>query len=273
MGDPSDLRKKRKLFRRLREKRSRANAMTILEHLGELRSRLIVSAAAFVVISVVAFFFFKPILAFLLEPLCSLNSDQLGPQGCNLIVNGPIEPFLVRLKMTAIAGIVFSAPVWLYQIWAFVTPGLSSKEKKYAVPFVLSSFVLFSVGITFAYLTLTPGLKFLIGVGQGKLVPFFKADTYLNFIGLMFLGFGVTFELPLLLFFLGLAGAVTVDQLREHRRAAIVAIVFLAAVVTPSQDPYTLLVLAVPLYLLYEGTILLLRLVLRKRGRSKAQSG
>jgi sec-independent protein translocase protein TatC len=267
-GGPGDLRRRRSVFRRMREKRQRTNAMTIMEHLGELRSRIIVCVLAFAVISVISFFFFRPILDFLLEPLCSLDPDKLGPQGCNLIVNGPVEPFVVRLKLTALVGIVFSSPVWLYEVWAFVTPGLNSKEKRYAVPFVLSSIVLFSAGTLFAYLTLMPGLRFLIAIGEGKLVPFFKADTYLSFIGLMFLGFGLTFELPLLLFFLGLANVISVEQLKEHRRAAIVAIVFLAAVVTPSQDPYTLLVLAVPLYLLYELTILLLRIVTRKRART-----
>ena len=271
MSDPSkNLRKRRLNFLRRRRRKGRAAAMTIIEHLRELRRRLIFSLAAFVAISLVAFFFFEPILDKLLQPLCSLDPDLLGPQGCRLSGFGPAEPFIVRLKVTAMVGVVCSAPVWLYQVWAFVTPCLTPQEKKYALPFILSSIVLFSVGVVFAYLTLAPGLRFLIGLGEGLITPFFRADTYLNFVGLMFIGFGVAFELPLLLFFLGLAGVVSVDQLRKQRRAAFVAIAAIAALVTPSQDPYTMMLMAIPLYLLYELTILLLKLVNRRKARSAA---
>jgi sec-independent protein translocase protein TatC len=163
---------------------------------------------------------------------------------------------------------VFSAPVWLYQVWAFVTPGLTRKEKRYAIPFVLVSAVLFAIGTTFAYLTLRPGLRFLISLGEGQITSFFQADRYLNFVGFMFLGFGAAFELPLLLFFLGLADIVSVESLRHHRRSAIVAIALIAAVVTPSQDPYTMMLMAAPLYLMYEVVILLLRIIKRRRAAS-----
>lgn len=267
MSDPGNLRRRRLRFLKRRRARNQAAAMTMVEHLHELRRRLIFSLAAFVAISVVAFFFFEPILDTLLRPLCDLDPKLLGPQGCRLSGFGPTEPFIVRLKVTAMVGVVCSAPVWLYQVWAFVTPGLTPQEKKYALPFILSSIVLFLVGVFFAYMTLTPGLRFLIGLGEGLITPFFRADTYLNFVGLMFIGFGVAFELPLLLFFLGLAGVVTVEQLSGQRRAAFVIITAIAAVVTPSQDPYTMMIMAVPLYLLYELTILLLKLV-RKRQKA-----
>lgn len=269
MGTPQNLRRRRLAFLRRRRKNNRVAAMTMVEHLVELRKRLIFSLTAFVVISLGAFFFFEPILDLLLDPLCGLDPSLLGPQGCRLSGFGPAEPFVVRLKVTAMVGVVCSAPVWIYQIWAFVTPGLTPQEKKYALPFILSSIVLFSVGVTFAYLTLEPGLRFLIGLGEGLITPFFRADTYLNFVGLMFIGFGLTFELPLLLFFLGLAGVVTVEQLRRQRRAAFVTIVALAAVVTPSQDPYTMLLMALPLYVLYEATIIALKII----GKRKLASG
>lgn len=271
MGDPGkNLRRRRLRFLKRRRDRNKVAAMTMIEHLRELRRRLIFSMAAFVAISVVAFFFFEPILDALLRPLCDLDPKLLGPQGCKLSGFGPAEPFIVRLKVTAMVGVVCSAPVWLYQVWAFVTPGLTPQEKKYALPFILSSAVLFAVGVTFAYMTLTPGLRFLIGLGEGLITPFFRADTYLNFVGLMFIGFGVAFELPLLLFFLGLAEVVTVEQLSGQRRAAFVAIAAIAAVVTPSQDPYTMMLMAIPLYLLYELTILLLKLVRKRKGRQAA---
>ncbi len=267
MSVPQNLRRRRLSFLRQRRRKNHVAAMTMMEHLSELRRRLIFSLAAFVAISIGAFFFFEPILSWLLDPLCSLPAQMLGPQGCELSGFGPAEPFIVRLKVTAMVGFVCSAPVWLYQVWAFVTPGLTPQEKKYALPFISSSVVLFGVGVTFAYLTLAPGLRFLIGLGEGLITPFFRADTYLNFVGLMFIGFGLTFELPLLLFFLGLAGVVSVEQLRHQRRAAFVTIVALAAVVTPSQDPYTMLLMALPLYVLYEGTIVALKVIDRRKRR------
>ncbi|HEY7875306.1 MAG TPA: twin-arginine translocase subunit TatC, partial [Actinomycetota bacterium] len=159
------------------------------------------------------------------------------------------------------------------QLWAFIVPGLNEKERKYAIPFVLSSLILFGTGATFAYLTLARGLGFLIGLGGEGLVPFFQADTYVNFVGLMVIAFGLTFELPLILLFLGLAGVVSVGWLRRHRRAAIVLIALLAAVVTPSQDPYTFMAMALPLYGLYELTTGILGLVERRRTRKKAKGG
>jgi sec-independent protein translocase protein TatC len=244
--------------------------MTVIEHLGELRSRLIKSLLAFLAISVVAFIFFRPITDFLLEPLCGLEPDKLGPQGCNLIAVGPLEPFLVRLKVTAMVAFVCSAPVWLYQLWAFVTPGLTLREKKYAGPFIGASIFLFVLGGAFAYLTLPAALNLLIGLGGGNVVPFFRANEYMNFVGLVLLAFGLSFELPLVLFFLGLAGVFTVDTLKTHRRHAIVVIALLAAIITPSQDPYTMLAMGVPLYLFYELDILLLRLVERRKAKAEA---
>lgn len=246
--------------------------MTVIEHLAELRTRLIRSLIAFLFISVFAFAFFKPISNFLLDPLCSLDPDKLGPQGCRLIAVGPLEPFLVRLKVTAIVAIVCSAPVWIYQIWAFVTPGLTLREKKYSAPFIGMSALLFGLGAVFAYATLPTALNLLIGLGGGNVVPFFRANDYLNFVGLVLLAFGLSFELPLLLFFLGLANVVSVDSLQSHRRHAIVIIALLAAIITPSQDPYTMLAMGVPLYIFYELDILLLRLVRRRRDKAAAHS-
>ncbi|HEV3471649.1 MAG TPA: twin-arginine translocase subunit TatC, partial [Actinomycetota bacterium] len=243
-------------------------SMTIVEHLDELRTRLIISVAVFGAVSIVAFIFYDPIFDFLLEPLCSLPPEKLGPQGCRLTQLAVLEGFQVRLKLTAIVGLSVSSPVWLYQLWAFIVPGLTTRERRYAVPFMLTSVVLFAAGATLAYVFLGTGLELLIDLGGDALVPFLRADSYINFIGLMLIAFGLTFELPLLLFFLGLVGVVTPEILRRHRRAAIVGIVALAAVVTPSQDPYTLLAMSAPLYLLYEITILLISFVVRRRRRS-----
>ncbi|HEU4481363.1 MAG TPA: twin-arginine translocase subunit TatC [Actinomycetota bacterium] len=261
----------RRFSLRRRRKAPQPASMTMMEHLGELRSRLIVVLGTFIAVSTVAFIFFEPISDFLLQPLCDLPPERLGPQGCQLIFNSALEPIQVRLKVTALVGLIFSSPMWLYQLWAFVTPGLTAKEKRYALPFVSSSVVLFAIGATLAYVTLPAALRFLISLGGDNLVPFFTADRYLNFIGLVILAFGASFELPLLLFFLGLAGFVTVEQLRHFRRGAIVGITLLAAVITPSQDPYTMLGMAIPLYGLYEAVIVALSFR-DKRSRKASKS-
>ena len=268
MGDASNLRRRRLRFRRKRS--AQRSTMTMMEHLGELRRRLIVSLVAFLSISVVAFIFFEPIQEFIRQPLCEVPAEKLGELGCDLVFRKVLGAFMFRLKLTALAGLVFTSPVWLYQIWAFVTPGLTMKEKKYAVPFAICSFLLFAAGGAVAYLTLPTGINLLLGIAGEGVTPLLEAEEYLNFVGLMFLGFGFMFELPLILFFLGLAGIVTVEMLRKQRRLAIVVIVALSALITPSQDPYTLLVLSGPLYLLYELTILVLRLVARRRAKAAA---
>src|ERR671919_2063341 len=270
--EASDLRRRRLRFLKRRRGRRPVSSMTIVEHLDELRSRLIFSGAAFLTISIAAFVFYEPLLDFLTHPLCALPQDILDemPQGCRLIFTRVIGGFLFRLKVTALAAIIFSSPVWLYQIWAFVTPGLTSKERRYALPFVASSVTLFAIGTAAAYITLPTGLRVLISLAGRDLVPLLGAEEYLNFVGLMLLGFGITFEVPLVLFFLGLVGVITVEQLRSQRKVALVSIVALAAIVTPSQDPYTLLVLAVPIYVLYELTIVALRAVQKRRARRES---
>jgi sec-independent protein translocase protein TatC len=281
--------------------------MTVVEHLGELRSRLVWSGLAFLIISIVAFSFYDPILEIFRRPLCSVPRRLLEPNGCDLVYNRLIGAFQFRLKLTALVGIAASSPIWLYHLWAFIVPALTTKEKRYAWPFMATSILLFLVGIAAsspiwlyhlwafivpalttkekryawpfmatsillflvgaatAYFALPTGVRFLVAVGGENLIPLLGAEEYLNFVGLMLLGFGLMFELPLVLFFLGLAGAVSVEQLRRGRRIAIVVIVALAAIITPSGDPYTMLLLAVPLYVLYELTIVVLKVVLRRR--------
>ena len=236
-----------------------------MAHLRELRTRIVISALAFILISVVAFFFYDPIQTFLRTPLCDVPRDRLGPQGCDLVFTKPTGGFQFRLKLTALVGLAVTSPIWIYQIYSFVVPALTSKEKRYSIPFLASSILLFAVGATFAYLTLPVGLRFLIELGGEGLVPLVDAESYLSFVGFLLLAFGLTFEIPLLLVFLGLVGAVSVEQLRQHRKMAFVSTFVLAAIVTPSQDPYTMTIMAVPLYLLYELTIIILRTVMRRR--------
>ena len=255
-----------------RRKHQAAPAMSLMEHLRELRKRLTYSFLAFILISIVAFFFYEPILEVIRRPLCNLDSRVLGPQGCDLIFTKVSGGFAFRLKVTSLVGIFLASPVWLYQAWAFINPGLTTKEKKYAIPFVLTSVTLFVAGGLVAYLTLPTGLRLLLTIGGDGLVAFLEADRYLNFVGLMTLGFGVMFELPIFLFFLGLVGVLSVQQLRKNRKIAVVVIAALAAVVTPSQDPYTLMALAIPLYLMYELAILALWFVGRRRAAKERKA-
>ena len=253
-------------------RRNRAPAQSTMDltgHLRELRGRMVFSLIAFLIVSTGAFFFYPVLLELIRRPLCALDSRYLGPQGCDLIFTKVGGGFMFRLKVTALAGIFLASPVWLYQLWAFITPGLTAKEKKYAMPFLFTSVLLFLTGGMIAYLALPQGLRLLLTIGGEGLVAFLDAEKYLSFIGFMVLGFGVMFELPIFLFFLGLVGVLTTTQLRAQRKVALVSIVALAAVVTPSQDPYTLLALSIPLYLMYEVTIIALRLV--DRGRAKRQ--
>lgn len=268
MSDAGNLRRRLRFLKR-KKSSGKPASMTMMEHLTELRQRLIYSLVAFLAVSVVAFMFFDPISDFLLRPLCKLPEDRLGPNGCKLVFTGAMEPISVRLKVTAMVGIVGAAPFWLYHLWAFVVPGLTADERKYAFPFVATSIGLFAIGSSFAYITLPTALKFLIGFGGENLIPFFTANEYLGFVGLLIVVFGVVFELPLLLYFLGLAGVVSVEALRKARRPAIVGITLVAALATPSQDPYTMLAMSVPLYAFYELDIFLLSLREKRKAKNE----
>jgi sec-independent protein translocase protein TatC len=168
-----------------------------------------------------------------------------------------------RLKVATYGGIVLALPVWLYQLWRFVTPGLNPREKKYAIPFVASAILLFLLGAFVALLTLEPALSFLVNVGGSSQEAFLTADKYLALVSLMIVAFGVSFEFPVVLVFLLIAHVLKVEQLQHARRWAIVGIFLFAAVITPSQDPYSLFFMAVPMCLFYEGSILIGRILRR----------
>jgi sec-independent protein translocase protein TatC len=271
----TNMRRRRLTFLKRRRDRKSGGSMTVIEHLDELRSRLMKAMGALAVVAIVAFVFYPTILEFLIQPLDALPPElkkKILTQGNdpNLTVTGPLEGLNVRLKVTALLAVIFASPLWLYQLWAFVTPGLTMKEKKYAFPFVASSVLLFAIGTTFAYVTLPAALRFLVGIAGPDVTVLFGAQQYINFVGLMLLAFGLCFQLPLVLFFLGLVGVVTVQQLRDHRRMAAVGTAGLSAVVTPTQDPFTMLAMWIPLYVLFELTILLLALRARRQRRRES---
>jgi sec-independent protein translocase protein TatC len=233
--------------------------MTVVEHLAELRRRLIISIIAVTLAAIVCFIFSSSIIHFFVN----YYRDATHGQKNRLIFLGPLDAFITRVKVATYGGIVLALPVWLWELWRFVTPGLHSREKRYAVPFILSSVVLFALGGLVALLTLPKALEFLLTVGGSQLEPQLTADRYLSLVSLMIVAFGVAFEFPVVLVFLLLARVLSTARLRRWRRAAIVLITVFAAVITPSQDPYSLFFMAVPMYIFYEGSILIGRLLKR----------
>ncbi len=236
--------------------------MSLVEHITELRDRLIKTVIAVGIGMVAGWILYPWIFEALLEPYCTTLADDAE---CRLLQIEPLEGFSVRLKLAGYAGIAFAMPVILWQVWRFVTPGLHPHEKKYAVPFVLSALFLFVLGAGLAYWTLPKALEFLVEVGGSDLEQAFRPGSYFQLVTYMMLAFGIGFEFPILLIFLQLAGLVNTRQLRAWRRYAIVGIVVLVAVITPSGDPYSLMVLSVPMYLFYEASILIGRLMTRNR--------
>ena len=242
--------------------------MSMLEHLYELRDRIIKSAIAIAIGAVAAWFLYPQIFDILLDPYCDLQGASVDD--CLLLQTEPLEGFSVRLKIAGYGGIALAMPVLLWQVWRFVTPGLYSHEKKWAYPFVFAGMALFLLGAGLAFYSLTPALEFLISVGGEGLNQEFRPAPYFELITYMMLAFGVGFEFPIVLIFLQLAGIVEATTLRTYRRHAILGIVVLVAVITPSGDPYTLGILSIPMYLFYEASILIGMLLTRKRRREDA---
>ncbi|MDQ1404210.1 MAG: sec-independent protein translocase protein TatC [Actinomycetota bacterium] len=237
-----------------------AGRMTLVEHLTELRRRIIIATIALAVGTVIAFAFYNHILGFLIHPYCVIRHLRPG-QPCTLIVTDPLEGFAARLKVSAYSGLVLASPVVLWQVWRFITPGLNPKEKKYAVPFIASSIVLFLMGAVVGLLTFPKALQFLGSIGGQNTEVFYRPAPYLGLVVLVLVAFGLSFEFPILLVFLELAGVVSSARLRKWRRPAIVIIVVAAAVITPSQDPISLFAMAIPMYVFYEVSILIGRIL------------
>lgn len=237
--------------------------MTLVEHLEELRSRLLRSLAALALGSLVGWFLYEPVLDLLLDPYCTYLATvpaTLRPtQGCNLFFMGAVDPMLIKFKLVVFIGLFIALPVILWQIWRFVVPGLTKRERRLAVPFVATSVLLFALGALMAYVTLPKGLSFLLGFAGPGFSPLLTGDRFLSFVMLVALAFGLSFEFPVILVFLAQLGIVTSAQMRRSRRAAILFVAVFAAVITPSADPYTMLAMMVPMVVFYEGAIAVTR--------------
>jgi len=226
--------------------------MTLAEHLRELRRRVVIAAAAIVVGTIIAFVFHHWLLNVITHPYCRLPAKyRLVSSRCTLVVIGVLDPFTVTLRLSLYAGLLVSSPVWLWQVWAFVTPGLYQRERRWALSFVGSSLVLFAAGTVVAYITMENGLRFLLSFATGDLASLLTFPNYLSYFVAMVLVFAVSFEFPLAIVLLNLAGVLSAQQLRRWARGIIFGVFVFAAVATPSQDPITMLGLALPMTLLF----------------------
>ena len=237
--------------------------MTLVQHLQELRRRIVISLLALVVGTIIGFIWYQnapfnmaPLGEILRGPYCSLPEEKrisfTADGECRLLATSPFEMLLLRLKVGALAGAVMSSPVWLYQVWAFIVPGLHKNERRVTFFFVSTAVVLFVLGALLAYFILSVGLEFLMGMGSEYQTAALTGERYFYFLLTLLLIFGVSFEIPLLVVCLNVIGVLEYEDVKDKRRIIIVAIMIFAAVVTPGQDPFSMLVLAGALVLLVE---------------------
>ena len=231
--------------------------MTLIEHIRELRNRLVKAALAIIVgmgIGLIPAVFHR-LWSFLEHPFCS--AVIRGHTGCHVIddqltFTGIFDPFMFRVKVAFFFALILTSPIWFYQLWAFIAPGLYRREKRWTYAFVGSAAPLFAAGAGIAYFAMSRGLRYLLGLAPHGVMVLPTADTYLGyFVGMLF-GFGLAFELPLALLLLNMAGILTHERIKKWRRMMIFGVFLFAGIASPSPDPLTMLLLAVPCLVLVE---------------------
>lgn len=233
--------------------------MTIIEHLEELRARLLWAVASFAVATALSLLFVERILNLLIRPVGQV------------VFLAPTEAFFVRLKVAALAGVFLSLPVVVYQIWRFVAVGLTRAERRYTLSLLPASVLLFVGGAAFAFFAILPvGVRFLLGYRTETLVPMISIGAYTSFATAFVLAFGLVFQLPIVILFLARLGIVTPATLAAGRRYALLGIVVASAILTPGTDVFSQLLMAVPTYLLYEASIWVARIFAPRAARQES---
>jgi len=249
--------------------------MTLVEHLRELRNRVFKGVLAIVVMTVVGWVFYDTLFTLLVEPykngVANLSDRQLKTQ----LVQGSITgPFVLQMKLSLIAGLVLASPVWLYQIWAFVMPGLHKHERRWTLIFAAVAGPLFMAGVVLGYFVLPKGIGMLLSFTQeSEVANFIEVQVYLSFAIRMLIAFGIAFEIPLFVVLLNLAGVVSAKTLARSRRWIILVAFVFAAIATPSADPFSMLALAIPLSILFLVSEMIAHMIDRRRARRAGFGG
>lgn len=251
-------------------------SMTLFEHLRELRYRLVVAAVAITAGTVVAWFYREFLIDVLLAPYESAKADLLAknPDAVLQIVNqGIASPFTLALKVSALAGLILTAPVWLWQVWAFIVPGLLAKEKKWAVTFIAAATPLFCAGVAVGYIVMPKGISVLLGFTEGGVTNLQDINQFLSFLMRVMLVFGAAFLIPLVVLMLNILGVIPARYLSKYRTYVIFGTFVFGAIATPSTDPFSMLALAAPMTVLFLAAEVIAHILDRRKARRAAAGG
>jgi sec-independent protein translocase protein TatC len=234
-------------FVRAQRRANPEGRMPVMDHIRELRNRVVKILLAVGAGMILGFVFFNPVWRVIQRPLCA--AVIRGHTGCSTLgvnmpsLDGPLDPFYLRVKVAVIVAVIVSSPVWLYQVWAFIAPGLYAREKRWGYIFLGTAVPLFLAGVTLAYWSLGRSMHFLLGLTPSGVANLLPVDQYMSFVMAMVLAFGIAFEVPLLIIMLNMAGILTHERFRKWRRVMIFAVFLVAGMANPSPDPITMLIL------------------------------